>query len=180
MGDFNIDVKDKRNPNFDNFSEFCNTFSLSNVTKDYTCFTKTHKSSIDLILTNKEHSFRSTKTTETGVSDVHFLVSTFMKAQTTRLPPKKVVYRDCENFNEKAFLEDVKLKNLSRKSDDSNENYKFYSYQFQSVVNKQAPFKTKIVLGNNAPFVNKTLRKEIDKRSTLRNKFLKDSSDSNR
>ena len=103
-----------------------------------------------------------------------------MIAQTTRLPLERVVYKDFKNFNEKVYLQKVKLKNLSRKSDDSNENYKFYSYQFQSVVNKQAPFKTKIVLGNNAPFVNKTLRKEIDKRSTLRNKFLKDSSDSNR
>ena len=73
----------------------------------------------------------------------------------------------------------IKLKNLSRKSDDSNENYEFLSYQLQSVVNKQAPLKTKIVRGNNAPFVNKTLGKEIYERSTLRNKFLKDSSDSN-
>ena len=80
MVNFNIDVKDK-------FSEFCDTFSMSNLIKDYTCFTKTHKSSIDLILTNKEHSFQLTKTTETGVSDVHLLISTFMKAQTTRLPP---------------------------------------------------------------------------------------------
>ena len=102
-----------------------------------------------------------------------------MKAQTTRLPAKKVVYRDFENFNQKAFLQDVKLKNFSQKSDDSNENYEFLSYQFQSVVNKHAPIKTKIVRGNNAPFVNKTLRKEIYKRSGLRNKFLKNSSDSN-
>ena len=52
MGDFNIDVKDKANPNFDKFSEFCDTFSLSNLIKDYTCFTRTHKSSIELILIN--------------------------------------------------------------------------------------------------------------------------------
>ena len=53
MGDFNIDVKDKTNLNFDKFSEFCDTFSMSNLVKVYTCFTKTHKSSIDLILTKK-------------------------------------------------------------------------------------------------------------------------------
>ena len=144
------------------------------LVKDYTCFTKTYKSSIDLILTNKEHSFQLTKTTETGVSDVHLLISAFMKAQPTRLPLKKVMYRDVKNFNEKAFLE-----SFSRKSDDSKENYEFLSYQFQSMVNKHAPLKTKIVRGNNAPFVNKALRKEIYKRSALRNKFLKDSSGSN-
>ena len=39
MGDFNIDVKDKTNPIFDKFSEFCD--SMSNLVKEYTCFTKT-------------------------------------------------------------------------------------------------------------------------------------------
>ena len=51
-----------------------------------------------MILANKEHSFQLTKTTETGISDVYFLISTFMKEQTTRLPPKKVVYRDFKKF----------------------------------------------------------------------------------
>ena len=82
-----------------------------------------------------------------------------MKAQTARLPPEKVMYRDFKNFNEKAFLEDIKLKSLSRKSDDSNENYEFLSYLFQSVVNKHAPLKTKIVRGNNVPFVKKNFKK---------------------
>ena len=72
------------------------------------------------------------------------------------------MHRDFKNFNEKAleaFLEDVKLKNFSRKDDDSNENHEFLSYQFQHVVNKHAPLKANIVGGNNATFVNKTLRK---------------------
>ena len=51
IGDFNIDVKDKTNPNFDTFYEFCVTFSMSNLLKGDTCFTKNYKSSIDLILT---------------------------------------------------------------------------------------------------------------------------------
>ena len=80
---------------------------MSNLVKDYTYFTKTHKSSIELILTNKEHLFQLTKTTKRAVSDVHILASTFMKAQTTRLPPKKVMYRDFKNFNQKAFIEDL-------------------------------------------------------------------------
>ena len=39
IGDFNIDVKDKTNPNFDKFSGFCCTFSMSNLVRDYFCFT---------------------------------------------------------------------------------------------------------------------------------------------
>ena len=121
-------MKDKTNPNFDRFSEFCDSFSMSNLVEYYTCFTKTHKSSIDFILTNKVHWFQLTKTAETGISDIHLLILTFMKAQTTCLPPKKVVYRDFKNFNETAFLEDVKLKKFSWKSDDSNENFFYTSF----------------------------------------------------
>ena len=64
---------------------------MSYLVKYYTCSTKIHKSSIDVILTNKEDSFQLTKMTETGASDVHLLISTFMKAQTTCLPPKGYV-----------------------------------------------------------------------------------------
>ena len=39
IGGFNIDVKDKTNPNFDKFSGFCCTFSMSNLVRDYFCFT---------------------------------------------------------------------------------------------------------------------------------------------
>ena len=84
------------------------------------------------------------------------------------------MYKDFKNSKE-----ENKLKDFSRKSDNSNENYEFLSYQFQSLVNKHAPLKTKISRGNNGPFVNKSLRKKIYKRSALRNKLLKDSSDLN-
>ena len=39
LGDFNNDVKNKPNPNLDKFSEFCDTFSKSNLV--YTCYTIT-------------------------------------------------------------------------------------------------------------------------------------------
>ena len=64
-----------------------------------------------------------------------------MKVQTICLRPKKVTYRDFKNFNEKSFLENVKLKNLSRKSDDSVENHEFLSYQFQSLVDNKEKIK---------------------------------------
>ena len=90
----------------------------------------------------------------------------------------EILYRDFKNFNERAFLEDVRLKKFSPKSDDSNKSYEFLSYQFQSVVNKYWPLKTKMFRGNSTPFVNKTLSEEIYKRSAFLHKFLKDSSDS--
>ena len=50
--DFNIDVT-KNGIKFDKLDEFCDLFNLTNLVTSPTCFTKTHKSTIDLILTNK-------------------------------------------------------------------------------------------------------------------------------
>ena len=79
-----------------------------------------------------------------------------MKTQTTRLKSKKF----CTG-----------IINLTRNSISSNEKYEYLSYQFADVVNKHAPLKTKVLRGNNAPFINKQLRKEVYGRSLLRNKF---------
>ena len=52
MGDFNIDVTN-RGVEFDKLDEFSDLFNLTNLITSPTCFTKTQKSTIDLILTNK-------------------------------------------------------------------------------------------------------------------------------
>ena len=67
MGDFNIEIKCK-GVSSNNFSDFCDLFHLTNIVKSDTCFTKTHTSLIDLILTNKPSSFNKTLVSETGLS----------------------------------------------------------------------------------------------------------------
>ena len=52
MGDFNIDFKNKKDSNLEKLHNFCDTFSLTNLVEGDTCFTKTHKSSTRLLLTN--------------------------------------------------------------------------------------------------------------------------------
>ena len=64
MGDFNIDVKSK-SLGCDKFDEFCSLFNLTNLIKSETCFTKNHKSLIDLLLTNASLYFRKTYISET-------------------------------------------------------------------------------------------------------------------
>ena len=88
MEDFNIDITNK-GVEMDKLDEFCDLFNLINLITSPTCFTKTHKSTIDLILTNKESCFQKTKVTETGLSDFHKLISTFLRSQFCRLKPKK-------------------------------------------------------------------------------------------
>ena len=72
MGDFNIDFKNN-GAEFDKLSEMCDSFILKNLIKSETCYTKNHKSLIDLFFTNKPLSFQETHVTETGLSDYHKL-----------------------------------------------------------------------------------------------------------
>ena len=105
MRDFTIDVT---NGGVDKLDEFCDLFNLTNLITPSTCLTKAHKSTIDLILTNKEGCFQKTKVTETGLSDFHRLISTFLRSKFCRLKPKKICCRNFKNFNEKKFLEEIK------------------------------------------------------------------------
>ena len=92
MGDFNIDICNS-GIGHDMLEEFCNLFNLTNLIKSETCFTKNHKSTIDLIITNRPSSFQKSYVTETGLSDFHKLISTFSKSHFSRLKPKVVQYR---------------------------------------------------------------------------------------
>ena len=178
MGDFNIDITNK-GVELDKLDEFCDLFNLTNLITSPTCFTKTHKSTIDLILTNKESCFQKAKVTETGLSDFHKLISTFLRSQFCRLKPKKIHYRNFKNFNEENFLEEVKNTDFRLNSDDPNENYELITNVFSNIVEKHTSLKKKFLRGNQAPFMTKEFRKAIYNRSRLRNKFCKIPSEEN-
>ena len=105
-----------------------------------TCFTKTYKSSIDLLFTNRKSSSQLTQATEKRISE---LVSAFMEAKTIRLKHKKIIFRDYKHFDEQSFLEDLQPDELSGNSDCPNENYNILTCDFPSTVNNHAPLKTK-------------------------------------
>ena len=73
-----------------------------------TCFKKETGTCIDLIITNRPKSHQFTGEYETGCSDHHLLIYTMLKAKFSRLPPKKIVYRDYTNFNQNNYLKHLK------------------------------------------------------------------------
>ena len=103
MGDFNIDLKIK-GIGFNKPDEFRDLFNLTNLIKTENCFTKSPKSLIDLFSTNKALFFQKTHVTETGFSDHHKLISTFLKSHFTRLRPKVSTYRNYKKFDESVFI----------------------------------------------------------------------------
>ena len=121
MGDFSTDIKPKGN-GYRKLEEFFDMFNLKNLVDTETCVTNSHKSTVDLILTNKPSSFQKTMATETGLSDFHKLVSTFFKSRCSWLKSKTVYCRNYENFNNSNFLKDLSNNNLLLDSHDPNEN----------------------------------------------------------
>ena len=180
IGDFNITIKKENSITYNQLKEFCDTFNLTNLVKSKTCFVNKHKSTIDLILINNVRFFQITNVTETGVSDCHKRITTFMKYYISRRRQKNVRYRSYKNFNEEKFLSDVKEVDFSFKTSNSDENYSVLRNVFSNIVNIHAPLQKQILRGNDASFMNKELRKEIYTRSSFRNRYFKNPTKENK
>ena len=123
MGDFNIHTNKNETIGHDKLDVFCDTLSLTNLLKSDTCYTNNHKSTIDLLLTNKPRSFQFTSVSETCLSDYHRLIATFMKSYISRLKPKIIHYRNFKIFDEQKFIVNVKNADFSFETDDPDVNY---------------------------------------------------------
>ena len=143
MGDFNIDIKKEDCSGFDKLEESRDTFNLTNLIKSETCYINNHESTIDLFFTNKPLSFQGTSTTETGLSDCHKLITTFMRPFVSRLKPKIKFFRNYKKFDETKFLTDLKNTHFSFTTADPNENYIFLTNSFSKIVEKHVPLKQK-------------------------------------
>ena len=163
LGDFNATPSD---PEISSFMANYNLYSLINTP---TCFKSASGRCIDLILTNKKHSFQRSQSFETGISDHHHLIYTMLKSTFTCLPPKRFVYRSFKKFSEESFTNDL----INHIGNVASGSFSSLHESFIQVVNKHAPCKTRLARGNNKPHMNKQLRKAIMRRSRLKNKANK-------
>ena len=173
LGDFNSEMTENT------MKEFSDTYNLSNLIKEPTCFKNLlNPSLIDLILTNRPRSFQNSKPIETGLSDHHKLTITVMKAFFPKQEPVITTYRDYKHYNEDLFRNELleELYNVNEGAVDCST----FENVCIGVLNRHAPLKEKYKRANNSPFMNKNLSKAVMNRSRLRNKFLKNPTDENR
>ena len=160
LGDFNMK---EDNPLL---SQFKKDHDLYNLIKDPTCFkSRTNPSAIDHIFTNKKYSFMESHPVETGLSDHHNMIFTCMKSTYSKVPTKTITYRDYKHFDQNAFLSEVydglcKIPIVS---------YEMVNGVSESVLDKHAPMKTKVIRGNEKSHICKSHRKAIMLRSRLKN-----------
>ena len=95
-----------------------------------------------------------------------FTILTALKISFLKSAPKKILHRNYKTFNTNSFKSDLKKQLKYTASYESFENV------FLNVLQRHAPLKTKVVRENHPPYMNKTLRKAIIKRSELDRKYL--------
>ena len=149
LGDINSGCHNPYHNDFDYINTICEIYNLKNLIKDKTCFAGTHGSSIDVILTKKPRYFQHTLTCETGLSDHHHVITTFLSSHLVRLKPKKSFYRSYKRFDESMFLEDVKNVNFVCDTVDPDLNYESLINGFCSIIEKNAPLKQKKLKKSN-------------------------------
>ena len=165
LGDVNKEETDEQH------HDFIIGYALKNMMKGPACFKSENPRLIDLILNNRYRSFQNTTTVETGLSDFHKMVLAVLKRTYQKAGPTVVNYRDCKNFSELTFKQDLRAELEIIKSSDLN----FDSFQncFGKVPDKHAPIKKKYARANDGPFMNRALRKSIMLRTRSKNKYNK-------
>ena len=109
--------------------------------------------------------YKFSNTFETGISDHHKLISTVAKSGSFKGRPQEKIYISYRSFNIETFKKTLSYKSSRLESN----SYSEFEKAFLTVLNNQAPLKTKFVRHNNNPFMTKELRKAIMKRSQLKN-----------
>ena len=99
------------------------------------------------------------------------MVFTVLKTDFNKLDSISVNYRSYKNFEEVLFNNDL-IKDL-QEFNKGVMNYDNFKESFMRVLDRHAPMKTKMVRGNNAPFMNKTLSKACMYRSKQKHSFNK-------
>ena len=117
---------------------------------------KDNSSPIDLFLTNKLNFFQKINVIETGLSDHHKFICTFLNLVS-------------KSLNQRLFAIET-TKNLMR-PDGPKENYDFLTNTFINTANKHVPLKKKFIRENQAPSITRNFRKEIYTTSRFRNKY---------
>ena len=97
--------------------------------------------------------------------DHHHLIYSVLKATFKKEEPKLYKYCDYKKFNSTAFQTDPQ-----NKLEEGPTVYQNFEEIFVRVLDAQAQRKTKVLCGNNRPYVDKNLSKAIIKNSPLKRK----------
>ena len=157
LGDFNMETSTN------NMDVFMKAHSLKSLFNKPTCYKSKEGRCIDLLLTNKNRSFKFTNAFETGLSDHHLMIYTMFRTTFEKIKPIDLRYRSFKKFDSNKVANDL-LDTMSAVNQ-----YDQFESSLLNTLNTHAPIKTKKLRSNTKPFTNQILRKAISVRSKLKN-----------
>ena len=100
-------------------------------------------------------------------------INTIFRSTFIKLPPKIITYRSYKTFNKQNFVHELDQRLITGDIYKTKDSYSNLTEIISEVLEKNAPTKSKIIRGNQAPFMNKKLSKSIMDKSRIKNKYLK-------
>ena len=125
-------------------------------------------------------SFQNSLVIETGLSNFHKMSLSVMKIFYKKQKPSIVKYRNYRNFENEVFMKDLQDQFSQIGFENIITNFGAFKKAANEIVEKHLPLKKRYVRANQAPFMNRMIKKAIMKRSRLRNKFLHSKKDEDR
>ena len=170
MGDLNVNVLKNRHA----LADFLDTYCMQNVVKGPTCFKNPDNPTlVDVILTDSWSRVHKCINVGNGISDFHNLICAASKMHVPQTCPRKICYRSYKHFCDTKFVEALTLApfHVSEVFDNIDDKMWYHNKLLTDVVNVHAPMKKKVIKGNQLPYMNGELRKEINVKNMLRRKF---------
>ena len=174
MGDTNINTLKRGDANAKKYKDMIKRLRLSNLYSAPTRVTRTSKSCIDHILTNRKDLYRNCNTIDPGLSDHQLVFVSRKKAQNKRTI-RQVKCRNFRHFEPMEFQRDVEKIDWSSIYNCSDVNVCAHLFRFYllEVCDRHAPYRMLKLREFAPPWLNTSYLDAIDSREHWSRKFRK-------
>ena len=94
-----------------------------------------------------------------GLSDFHKMTLTVMKVFYKKQKPSIITYRSCKHFSNEVFMADVQNRISQVTSENNEHEFDIFKIALSEVIQRHTPIKQPYVRANQAPFINKKIKK---------------------
>ena len=159
-----VDVNSE--PTEEAMKSFCQIHNFKKLLDKCTCYKNpTSLSCVDLIIIDKTKSFQNSCTFETWLFDFHKMTLTVLKLSFAKQKPRVLNYRNYKFFNNTLFRDEVLNKLRKSNLQISDKDLKHFKETCLSVLNTNAPLKSRFIWANQASFLNKEIQRAVMVRS---------------
>ena len=153
--------------------DICDVYGLTNLIKTPTCHKGPVSTLIDIILVSNPKRYIDTLNANSGLSDHHNIIGVATRRFALSLKPRRIYYRSYKHFCEEKYLHDINCApfHVADIFDDIDDMAWFHSSLIRTMIDENAPMKSKIVKNKCVPYMNSKLRKAQFARNMSRNKF---------